>query len=448
MKDPQASSLTRRDFLKTSGAAVASMAATAPMFAVPASEGLALFNGPKAVTFPAKDHSALTRWPRYGDEEKKAICASLDSGGSYAELTAFENEWKEYLQAPYVKSHMNGTSALTSMYFALSLDLPPGTEVMVPSYTFFATVAPLRFFGMVPIFVDLDPRSACFDLEDARRKVTPRTRVLVPMHSWGMPCEMDKILDFAREKGLIVCEDAAHSHGATIAGKKTGTFGAMAIFSFQQSKVLPLIEGGAGIYQTREHYERAASFGHYEAPPTFPADSLYRQYDGTGFGQKLRMHPLAAVLGRVQLRKLDGINEAVARRVRELNRRLTQLPGLAEPWVRPDMRRVYYAINQLFLDEQKAGFNRAQLTKALAAEGVRFGGFSGGYPEQHKFRLYAEAKWWHHPISIPASLPGTEQVNRTALHLPLFYADQPDLMDQYGRAFEKVWAHRAEVAKL
>jgi dTDP-4-amino-4,6-dideoxygalactose transaminase len=444
----QTNHYSRRAFIKTGALAATGLSIASYGLGARKIETLALGNGPKSVRFPEKEHNALIRWPRYGEEEKQAVSACIDTGGTYSELAAFEKEWKEYLHAPFVKSHMNGTSALTSMYFALSLDLPPGSEVMVPSYTFFATIAPLRLFNLVPVFVDIDPRTACFDLEDVQRKLTPRTRVLVPMHSWGMPCEMDRILAFAKEKGLVVCEDAAHAHGASIGGKKTGTFGDMAIFSFQQSKVMPLVEGGAGVYQSREYYERATAYGHYEALPGYPVDSPIRKYEGTGFGQKLRMHPFAAALGRVQLRKLDTTNHGVARRVRELNERLLQLPGLSEPWIRPDMKRVYYAINQLFLDEKKAGFTRDQVSKALKAEGVKFGGFSGGYPEQHKFALYSEAKWWHHPVDIPKSLPGTEQVNRTAIHLPLFYEDQPELMSQYVTAFEKVWAHRTELAKL
>src|ERR1051325_3711587 len=438
---------SRRNFIKTGAGAAAGLSLADYGFAAPKTETLALSNGPKAVTFSEKEHTATMRWPRYGEDEKKAVCDSIDNGGSYSELAAFEKEWKEYLKAPFVKSHMNGTSALTSMYFALSQDLPPGTEVMVPSYTFFATIAPLRLFGFVPIFVDIDPKTATFDLDDAKRKLTAQTRVLVPMHSWGMPSNMDQIMAFANEKGLIVCEDSAHAHGASIGGKKMGTFGHMGIYSFQQSKVMPLIEGGAGIYQTKEYYERATAYGHYEAVPNFAADSPCRKYEGTGFGQKLRMHPLAAAIGRVQLRKLDSVNADVQRRVREMNQHLTQLPGLSEPYIRPDMKRVYYAINQLFLDEKKAGLTREQITKALKAEGVRFGGFSGGYPEQQKYALYAEAKWWHHPVTIPKSLPGTEQVNRTAVHLPLFYEEHPELMDQYVKAFQKVWAHRTELAK-
>jgi perosamine synthetase len=211
---------------------------------------------------------------------------------------------------------------------------------------------------------------------------------------------------------------------------------------------MPLIEGGMGIYQNRDYYERATAFGHYEAPPKFAADSPYKKYDGTGFGQKYRMHPMAAAIGRVQLRGLDKMNGSVSQRIRRLNDRLLQLPGLSEPYFGADVKRVYYAINMLLLDEKKAGFTRNQAMKALQAEGVRFGGFATGYPEQHKLQIYSETKWWHHPINVPKSLPGTEQINRTALHLPLFYRDQPELDDQYVKAFEKVWAHQAEVAKL
>ena len=448
MKSTNESNCTRREFLKTGSVAVASVAAAAPLFAAASKETLALNGGAKTVTVPEKQHTALTRWPRYGDAEKQAVCATIDGNTFYGELPAFEKEWQAYLKAPFVKSHMNGTSALTSMFFALSLDLPPGSEIMVPSYTFFATIAPMRFFQFVPIFIDLDPKTACFDLEDAKKKLTPLTRAVIPMHSWGMPCEMDKINAWAKEKGLIVCEDAAHAHGAAIGGQKVGTLSSIGIFSFQASKVMPLIEGGMGIYATREYYERATAYGHYEAPPTFPQDSPYRKYEGTGFGQKLRMHPLAASIGRVQLKSLDAMNGSVRRRVRALNKRLTQLPGLSEPWIRPDMERVYYAINMLLLDEKKAGLTRNQVMKALQAEGVRFGGFATGYPEQHKFHMYSETKWWHHPINIPSSLPGTEQVNRTALHLPLFYEDAPELDEQYVKAFEKVWARKGDVAKI
>jgi dTDP-4-amino-4,6-dideoxygalactose transaminase len=429
---------TRRTFVKTGAAAIA-----AAGLARGAQEKLAVEGGQPAVTYAANRHTYLTSWPRYGATEKKALSEVIDSGRFYQELPAFEKEWQEYTKSPFVKAHMNGTSALTSMYFAL--DLPAGSEIMVPSYTFFATCLAMRFFGYVPIFIDIDPKTACFDLDDAKKKLTKRTRAIVPMHSWGLPCEMDKIADFAKEKGLVLLEDAAHAHGASMQGRKMGTWGAMGIYSFQASKVLPSVEGGMGMYATREYYERAAAFGHYEDPVKFPADSPVRAYEGTGFGQKYRMHPLAAVLARTQLRSLDERNALVKKNVRRLNDRLTQLPGLSEPRCRPDQDRVYYHANMLIFDEKKAGFPREALLKALKAEGVRASWWD--YPEQHKLKIYSEAKWWHHAPQIP-DLPGTREVNRTHIFIPLIYGEAPDLIEQYVKGFEKVWAHRAEVATL
>jgi dTDP-4-amino-4,6-dideoxygalactose transaminase len=241
-----------------------------------------------------------------------------------------------------------------------------------------------------------------------------------------------------------VCEDAAHAHGASLQGKKMGAWGSLAIFSLQAGKPLPAIEGGMGTYQTREYYERAAAFGHYEDPPKFPKDSPVHAYEGTGFGQKYRIHPVAAALARVQLTKVDANNAGVRRRVKELNSRLITLSGLTEPFCRPDCERVYYSRNMLFLDEKKAGITRDALLKALQAEGVNVS--SGAYPEQHKYKIYSEEKWWHHKPNVPASLPGCEEVNRSCIYLPLFYEDVPELHDQYAKAFEKVWAHRKELA--
>jgi len=435
---------SRRTFLKTSGVAVAGLAASDYAFAAPNAEKLAASGGTKAVTFPDADHTALTRWPRYGEPEKKALCDLLDNNKFYDELPLFEKEWQEYTQSPFVKSHMNGSSALTSMYFAL--DLPPGSEVMVPSYTFFSACLAMRFFGLVPIFIDIDPKTACFNLEDAKRKLTPRTRAVEAMHSWGMPCEMDRISDWAREKGLILLEDAAHAHGASMRGKKMGTFGAMGIYSYQTSKVMPAVEGGMGLYQTREYYERATAFGHYEAPVKFPENSPVRAYHDTGFGQKYRMHPLATAIARQQLKRLDALNETVGKNVRALNDRLTQLDGISEPHCRPDQKRVYYAANMLFIDFKKLDFSRDNLIKALKAEGVRASFWN--YPEQHKFKIYSEAKWWHHTPTIPASMPGNAWVNANHISVPIMYADAPELIEQYVKAFEKVWAHRTELAQL
>jgi dTDP-4-amino-4,6-dideoxygalactose transaminase len=435
MNNESRTGTTRRSLLLAGGAVAGAFAKT---------ETLALNGGVKTVTFPAAKANALSKWPRYGAAEKKALHDLIDSSAFYQELPAFEKEWQSYTKAPFVKAHMNGSSALTSMYFAL--DLPAGSEIMVPSYTFFATCLAMRFFGYVPIFIDIDPKTACFDLDDAKRKLTPRTKAIVPMHSWGMPCEMDLISSWAKEKGLIVLEDSAHAHGASMQGKKMGTWGEMAIYSFQTSKVMPAVEGGMGMYRKREYYERAAAFGHYEDPVKFAADSPVRAYEGTGFGQKYRMHPFAAAIARQQLRGLDERNAVARKNIKTINARLTQLPGLSEPRLRPDQERVYYSGNMLFLDEKKAGFKRAALLKALQAEGVKASVWD--YPEQHKLKIYAEAKWWHHAPVIPSAMPGNAQVNGTHIFLPVLWGEAPELLEQWGRAFEKVWAHKSELAKI
>lgn len=431
---------TRRSFVGKS-AGLVGLGATVKAAAAPARTPLALFGGPKSVTFPAAQQTALTRWPRYGASEKQALHDMIDSAKFYDELPKFEKDWQDYTKSPFVKAHMNGSSALTSMYFAL--DLEPGSEILVPSYTFFAAVLGMRFSNLVPIFVDIDPKTACFDLDDAKRKLTRRTRALAPMHSWGLPCEMDKICGWAKEKGLLVVEDAAHAHGAEMQGRKMGAWGAMGIYSFQASKILPSIEGGMGMYQTREHYERAAAFGHYEDPVKFAKDSPVRAYEGTGFGQKYRMHPFAAAILRPQLRGLDERIAVVNANVRRLNDRLTALPGLTEPRCRPDQKRVYYNASMLLLDEKKAGFKRDALLKALQAEAVRASIWD--YPEQHKLKIYSEAKWWHHAPVIPASMPGNAQVNSTHIFMPLVHGEAPELLDQWVKAFEKVWANRAQL---
>ena len=218
----------------------------------------------------------------------------------------------------------------------------------------------------------------------------------------------------------------------------------MAAFSFQMTKPLPGIEGGMANYKQRQYYERGSTFGHYDLPPTFPADSEYHRYGSSGLGTKLRMHPMAAALVRVQLRGLDRRNAMITDQILRLNERITQLPGLfAQGNGRKDVQRIHYAWDILFIDEAKSGMSREKCVAALRAEGVNANAHY--YPLQHKLPLYHEAQWWHHPPVIP-DLPGSEKANVTGINLPCFTSEAPELVDQYIAAFEKVWAHRKELA--
>jgi perosamine synthetase len=438
----KSSKTTRRTFLETSSVALLGLSLPARTRAAVRSGSLAVSGGTPTVTIPHDQIETIVKWPRYGEAETKVITRLLNNNKFYDEIPALEKEMKEYFHAPYVKSQMNGTSALLALFFAL--DLPPGSEILAPSYTAWATTAPMHIFGLVPAFVDINPCTMTFDLAYAKKCLNSRTKAVLPMHSFGNPCDMDEICAFGKEHGLIVLEDAAQAFGASVKGKLVGTWGALGICSFQASKILPTIEGGLGIYQTREHYERATTFGNYELPHTFPPGSPYRKYEGTGMGPKLRMHPLAAAIGRIQLPKVAEQNALVDAQTRRLNQRLAELPGISCPYTRADAKRVYWASNKIFLDEQKAGAPMGELLKALRAEGVE--ARPGPYDEQHRYTLYHEAKWWHHPVVIPDDLNGTTQVNKQAVNLPIFRTEASELVEQYVQAFEKVWAHRTELS--
>jgi dTDP-4-amino-4,6-dideoxygalactose transaminase len=430
---------SRRSFLKKGSVALAglyagTLGARGASAAKP--EALAMNGGPKTVTIRPD-----RKWPRF-DEASINEVGRLLLNPNYKPIDRFEQAWKSHFGCPYAKAHCNGTSALGSALFAL--DLPVGSELLVASYSTWFPLSPGRLLGLVPRFVDINPKTFNIDLEDCKRNLTSKTRAIMPVHMWGLPCDMDEVCDFAKEHGLEVIEDASHSHGAKVKNTFTGNWGRVAGFSLQGSKPLPAVEGGIGIYKSELDYERATTFGHYRLPATYPASSPYRKYDETAFGWKLRMHPASAILAKHQLAQLNENNKIVSSQIRKLNDRITQLPGLSEPYCRPDVKRVYYWCNALFLDEKKAGVSREAVVKALAAEGVRAAAFE--WTLLHTYPFYQEAKWWAHAPVIPRELPGSNLANSTAISVAFWHANQPELVEQYARAFEKVWAHRDKLS--
>ena len=442
----------RREFLKSAGGAAAGVylagadplaSAQEPVNPVKR-ETLAINGGPKAVTTPL---DTFRRWPIFGEEEEKEIVKYLRDPdyffGTYGPIVEFEKAWSEFTKSPHCKTYSSGTASLTSMLFAL--DLPPGSEILVADDSSWWPVVPMRFFGLVPVWVDINPRTLNIDVEDCKRRLTKNTRAIMPVHWFGLPCDMDHVCDFAEEHGLEVVEDASHSHGATLKGRHMGTWGRMAGVSLQASKPLPAIEAGVGMYKNQLDYERASAYGHWDAYKRCSEDSPYRKYP-TGLGTKLRIHPIAAILAKLQLKHLPERNAAGVAQVKRLNDRLTQLPGLSAPYARPDCQRVYYNRNFLFLDEAKAGMSREACRKALRAEEVHVGVYNGLGNLLHTYAVFQESQWWHHLPTVPDKLPGCDEARRTGLQLPYFTCDAPDLVDQYIKAFEKVWAHRKDLA--
>ena len=200
---------------------------------------------------------------------------------------------------------MNGTAALDAALFVLGIK--QGDEVICPSYTYWATAMPAVTLGAKVVFCEVDPKSLNMDPEDFRKKITPMTKAVIPVHLWGLPCEMDEIIAVARENKIAVIEDACHTHGAEYKGKKMGTLGDFGIFSFQASKNLPGGEGGMLITDNENYYYQAVTLGHYRRAADLPEN--YSKYQHTCLGFKHRMSPLHAAITRVQLKTLEKKNK-------------------------------------------------------------------------------------------------------------------------------------------
>ena len=193
----------------------------------------------------------------------------LDNNKFYEELPAFEKEWKDYTQSPFVKNHINGTSALTSMYFAL--DLPPGSEIMVPSYTFFATCLAMRFFGCVPIFIDIRPEDR--DVRPGRRQAQAdaphqggRADALVgPALPDGRASATGP-----RRRGSSCWKTPPTRTAPPCRARRWAPGARWASTASRPPRSCRRVEGGMGMYQTREYFERAAAFGEYNDPGQVP----------------------------------------------------------------------------------------------------------------------------------------------------------------------------------
>lgn len=440
---PDTPDKARRKFIKSTGAITGGIILTPSVISLNSAgtknmSKLALLGGGKTVT---TSHDDATTWPRFGLDEEVKVLEILRNPPGYENIDILEENWKDHFDLPYCKAHYNGTSAILAMFFAL--DLPAGSEILVPSCTFWATVTTMRFFDLVPVLVDIDPVTLNFDVEDARRKLTKNTKAVFPVHYLGMPADLDRISEFCNEKGLILLEDACHAHGASLQGKKIGSWGRMAVYSFQAGKPLPSIEGGMGNYQNRDDFERATTLGHYRWPRKF--NSEYSKYN-LGLGLKLRMHPIASVLAKCQLDKLNRNNTLIKGQVRRLNDRITRLPGLYDQQNRSDVDRVHYASLRYLLNEDEAGMSRDACVKALKAEGVHAGAAKAQYLGNDP--IFHESEWWHHMPVIADNYPGVNEVNKRSISLPLFTKAVPELVEQYIAAFEKVWNNRKELGKI
>lgn len=217
----------------------------------------------------------------------------VSSLGEY--ITKFEQEFAKYIGVKYALTTSNGTVAL---HLALvSLGIGQGDEVLVPDLTFIATANAVSYTGATPVFVDVDPETWCIDPDDAAKKVTSKTKAIIPVHLYGHPADMDAINQIAQEYGLYVIEDAAEAHGAEYKGKKVGSLGTCGIFSFYGNKIITTGEGGMITTNDGKLYEKAKHLRDH-------AMSKEKRYWHTEIGYNYRMTNIQAALGLAQLERI------------------------------------------------------------------------------------------------------------------------------------------------
>ena len=409
----------------------------------------ALLGGPAAVTL---DQTEALHWPIITTEDEEAVLRVMRSGNLSVneEVFALEEDFRKWLDRPYAVAHCNGTSAILGALHAF--EIGPGDEVIVQSATWWSSVMPVLHCGGVPVFAELEGDRLGLDPADVERKITDRTKAIVVVHLFGMPSKMDELIEVAKRHDLKILEDASHAHGATIDGRKIGTFTDAAVFSMQGNKLVPSAEGGMVLFDDEEMYEASLRLGHYER--LLDLTSMNRYLAATGLGFKFRMSPLSAAIARVQLSHLDERNALRNANCIRLSKQLEEL-GFHTFLAPEGVERTYFEF-LIRYDESKTGLPIGDLSRALQAEGAQVA--APRYPLLHQQPVFTH-EIWKKVARVPEDddaalreydvddLPATTAGNGTLLKLPAFPGAADALIDQYAAAFAKVLHHADEIPR-
>jgi perosamine synthetase len=349
--------------------------------------------------------------PSIGEEELAAVRRVFASGwlGLGADVLEFEKALSEFLGASHVVCTNTGTTAL---HLALdTLGIGPGDEVLVPSLTFVASAQAVSATGARPVFCDIRESDLNIDVEDARGRITPKTKAILPVHYRGIPCDMDELLELADEQDLHIVEDAAHAFGSSYKGRRIGSFGEMACFSFDPIKNITCGEGGAVVFRDSDLLER------FQQKRILGIDkdtwSRYRNerswfYDVVNQGYRYHMSNISAAIGLVQIRKFDAMNRRKIEVARRYDEAFKDIDG-----VQILENRGYEGIG-LFAYMMRVRSHRNELMDYLGARGI---GSGVHYIPSHLFSFYRREG---------LVLPVTEKMYREIISLPLF----PDITDE------------------
>lgn len=369
MKSP----VSRRTFLATAAAAGTVLHprrghAAAPAVFARAADEPALLGGPAVRT------AAFPSWPVADDDETRALREVVESGrwNRGASVEQFEREYASLTGASHCLAVANGTSALLTGLSAL--DVGPGDEVIVPPYTFIATINVVLLRYALPVFVDTDLDTFQIDATRIEQAVTPNTKVIMPVHVGGSPADLDTILALGRARNIPVAEDACQAHLAEWRGRKVGSLGAFGAFSFQASKNLNAGEGGALLTSDAALADRAYAFHNNSSgrPASAGAGHGFR-----GPGANLRLTEFQAAILSRQMRRLEAQQRRRDENAAYLTAALREIDGIRPATLYPGATRSAYHLYMFrYGAERFGGLTRAGFLKALRAEGVPA---SGGY---------------------------------------------------------------------
>ena len=314
----------------------------------------------------------------------------ISSSGKY--VHAFENAFAEYCGLKYGVGVCNGTVAL---HLALvSLGIGPGDEVIVPDFTMIASAFSVVYTGAKPAFVDADPTTWNIDVSKIKKKITQRTKAIMPVHIFGNPCDMNAINAIAKKYDLYIIEDAAESHGAVYRGKKTGSHSHIAAFSFYANKNITTGEGGMVVTDDPQLYDKAR----YHKNLCFNLNSP-REYKHNDIGFNYRLSNVHAAIGLAQVEKADVYKAMRIHNGHLYRHYLSGIEGLVLQVDQEQSENVFW-MNGILLKPDVYGKSREQLMAHLMEKGIDSRLFFTGLHEQPSLIRYGCIGSGEYPVSV------------------------------------------------
>jgi len=358
---------------------------------------------------PVKTRS-LPLFRIYSDDDDLQAVNKVIRRGSYwtegPEVREFELATAAYAGRPHAVAFSNGTTALHALMAAYGIG--PGDEVIVPSFTFISTANAAMFTGARPVFADIEPVHYGLDPDDVERKISPRTKAIIPVHYGGHPCRITELKALAERRGLLLIEDAAEAQGAKFDGKMAGSFGNAAMFSFCQNKIITTGEGGMVVTDDEELANRLRLFrshGRTGGPGYFKGGT---GFDYVSLGHNYRMSSITAALGISQLGKIEKLIGMRREAAGRLSQALADMPGIEPPREASNARHVF----QLYTILLKDPAMRDGLAAFLKGAGIHTKVY---FEPVHGSGLYSRQPW-----VAATSLPVTDDISSRVLSLPFY----------------------------